>query len=128
MKPYVGVAGLQESGIWRARGLVALHIDAPPLAVVQHQMRVHLALILESSARRLQQLGLALRATLGHEGVHDGVAPLILHEFDPRGAHEIQHIALAQGFERNLRCPVEIANDLQLKIVARAYEAYIGQE
>ena len=64
MKPDLGVAGLEQLRIWRARRLLALHVDTPPLRVGHHQMRIHLALEPESGARLVQQVGFSFRAAL----------------------------------------------------------------
>ena len=115
-------------GVWRARGLVALHVDAPTFRVGHYQMGVRLAFELESRARLVQQIGFSFRAALRDKRVDKFVAPLILHEFDPRGAHKLEHVALAQSLKRDGRRPVEVADGLQLKLVARAHEAHARQE
>ena len=96
--------------------------------VAQHQMGIWLAVETQRRAGLVEHVRLALRATLRNKGVDVGIGALILHEFDPRGAHDLQHVALPQRLERNLRGTVKVTYGVQLKFVARTYETYVREE
>ena len=92
--------------------------------VAQHQVRIWLAFESKRLACLVQQVCLTFRATLRNEGVNHGVASLIFHEFNVRGAHDLEHIGLSERVRVYLGTSVEVADSVQLALVARTNEAH----
>ena len=52
---------------------------------------------------------------------------LFFNEFNVRGAHDLEHIGLPERARVYLGTAVEIADSVQLTLVARTYEAHVRE-
>ena len=112
--------------LWLER-LVSFGVDTSPLPVRNHQVIVRPTLVGEERPPLVQNLFYRALAAFGDEGVNDWVASFVFNEFNVRGAHDLEHIGLCKRVRVYLGTSVEVADSVQLTLIARTFEAHVRE-